>query len=76
MSHSLTKFNNLLEPSPGYHGINFWEQFGAGSTLGVNAAFAIRARVEALRDIGACQSPFGSFLLLQAVFLVTMRFDR
>lgn len=35
--------------------------------LGVNATFAIRARVEGLRDIGCAQNPFGAFLLLQVV---------
>ena len=66
----------MLEPSPGYHGINFWEQFGANSPLGFNAAFAIRARVEALRDIGACQNPFGSFLLLQGIETLSLRIER
>jgi len=35
------------------------------SVLGFNGAFAVRARVEGLRDFGACQNPFGAFLLLQ-----------
>jgi O-acetylhomoserine (thiol)-lyase len=33
-----------------------------------NIAFIIRARVESLRDFGACQAPMNSFLLLQVSF--------
>lgn len=43
------------------------------SALGFNGAFAIRARVEGLRDFGACQNPFGSFLLLQVRVSLTLR---
>ena len=47
------KFPQFSEPSEGYHGLNFWEVFGEGNPLGLpNIAFAIRARVEGLRDFG------------------------
>ena len=72
----LTDDIHLIEPSPGYHGINFWESFGPNGALGVNAAFGIRARVEALRDFGACQNPFGSFLLLQGLETLSLRMER
>lgn len=39
-------------------------------------AFIIRARVEALRDIGAAQNPFGSFLLLQGLETLSLRVER
>ena len=41
-----------------------------------NVAFIIRARVEGLRDIGACQNPFGSFLLLQGLETLSLRVQR
>jgi O-acetylhomoserine (thiol)-lyase len=63
------------EPSPGYHGLVFAEVFGKDSTFG-NIAFIIKARVEGLRDIGACQSPFNSFLLLQGVETLSLRVER
>jgi O-acetylhomoserine (thiol)-lyase len=44
----------FTEPAPGYHGLNFWGVFGEDGPFG-NIAFAIRARVEGLRDIGAAQ---------------------
>jgi O-acetylhomoserine (thiol)-lyase len=63
------------EPSPGYHGLNFWEVFGDEGPFG-NIAFAIRARVEGLRDFGAAQSPFNSFLLLQGLETLSLRVER
>ncbi|HXO75015.1 MAG TPA: PLP-dependent transferase, partial [Puia sp.] len=41
-----------------------------------NIAFAIRARVEGLRDFGSSQSPFNSFLLLQGLETLSLRIQR
>src|ERR1700743_704874 len=71
------KFPQFTEPSEGYHGLKFWEVFGTGNPLGLpNVAFAIRARVEGLRDFGASQSPFNSFLLLQGLETLSLRVQR
>lgn len=70
------KFPTFTEPSPGYHGLNFWEAFGPSGVLGANVAFIIRARVEGLRDLGPCQNPFGSFLLLQGLETLSLRVQR
>ncbi len=40
------------------------------------AAFITKARVQILRDIGACQSPFNSFLFLQGLETLSLRMDR
>jgi O-acetylhomoserine/O-acetylserine sulfhydrylase len=64
------------EPSPGYHGMKFWDVFGPNGPFKMNIAFAIRARVETLRDLGACQNPFGSFLLLQGLETLSLRVER
>lgn len=69
------KFPLFTEPSPAYHGLNFWEVFGDEGPFG-NIAFAIRARVEGLRDIGAAPSPFNSFLLLQGLETLSLRVER
>lgn len=69
-------FPDFTEPSPGYHGMRFWEAFGPEGPLKTNIAFAIRLRVEGLRDIGACQNPFGSFLLLQGLETLSLRMER
>jgi O-acetylhomoserine/O-acetylserine sulfhydrylase len=71
------KFPQFTEPSEGYHGLKFWETFGEGNPLGLpNIAFAIRARVEGLRDFGPALSPFNSFLLLQGLETLSLRVDR
>lgn len=71
------KFPQFTEPSEGYHGLKFWEVFGEGNPLGLpNIAFAIRTRVEGLRDFGACLSPFNSFLLLQGLETLSLRVQR
>jgi O-acetylhomoserine/O-acetylserine sulfhydrylase len=71
------KFPQFTEPSEGYHGLKFWDVFGEGNPLGLpNIAFIIRARVEGLRDFGASQSPFNSFLLLQGLETLSLRVQR
>lgn len=71
------KFPQFTEPSEGYHGLKFWETFGEGNPLGLpNIAFAIRTRVEGLRDFGPALSPFNSFLLLQGLETLSLRVDR
>ncbi len=69
------KFPQFTEPSEGYHGLKFWETFGAGSPFG-NIAFIIKARVEGLRDVGPSQSPFNSFLMLQGLETLSLRMER
>ena len=69
------KFPQLSTPSPSYHGLNFWETFGADSPFG-NIAFIIRARVEGLRDFGPAISPFNSFLLIQGLETLSLRVQR
>jgi O-acetylhomoserine/O-acetylserine sulfhydrylase len=69
------KFPLFSEPSEGYHGLNFWDTFGQGSPHG-NIAFAIRARVEGLRDMGPALSPFNAFLLLQGLETLSLRAQR
>jgi len=69
------KFPVFTDPAPGYHGLNFWETFGPKGPFG-NIAFAIRARVEGLRDFGPCLSPFNSFLFLQGLETLSLRVQR
>ncbi len=69
------KFPIFTNPSPGYHGLKFAEVFSPESPFG-NIAFIIRARVEGLRDLGPCLSPFNSFLLLQGLETLSLRVQR
>lgn len=69
------KFPQFTEPSEGYHGLVFWERFGANSPFG-NIAFIIRARVEGLRDMGPAISPFNSFMLIQGLETLSVRVNK
>lgn len=69
------KFPMFSEPSEGYHGLNFWDTFGSDSPFG-NIAYAIRCRVEGLRDLGPVNSPFNTFLLLQGLETLSLRAER
>lgn len=68
-------FPVFTEPSPGYHGLVFNDVFGKNGPFG-NIAFIIRARVEGLRDLGPCISPFNSFQLIQGLETLSLRVDR
>lgn len=71
------KFPQFSEPSEGYHGLNFWQVFGENNPLGLpNIAFAIRSRVEGLRDFGPSISPFNSFQLLLGIETLSLRVQR
>jgi O-acetylhomoserine (thiol)-lyase len=66
------KFPEFTEPDPSYHGLKYWEVFGNLPGMG-NVAFIIKARVQLLRDIGACLSPFNAFLFLQGLETLILR---
>ena len=66
------KFPEFTEPDPSYHGLKFWDVFGNFPGLG-NVAFIIKVRVQWLRDVGACLSPFNSFLFLQGLETLPLR---
>jgi O-acetylhomoserine (thiol)-lyase len=63
------KFPGMTEPSKGYHGIRFYETFG-------DFGFVMKARVESLRDMGPCLSPFNAFMFLQGVETLGLRMER
>lgn len=69
------KFPQFSEPSEGYHGLVFWNVFGSDSPFG-NISFAIRLRVEGLRDFGPAISPFNSWQLIQGIETLSLRVQR
>lgn len=60
------KFPGIDGPSEGYHGLNLYEQFG-------KAAFIVKCRVDGLRDLGACPSPFDSYLMMLGLETLSLR---
>jgi len=69
------KYPQFTEPSEGYHGLKFWDVFGTNGPFG-NIAFAIRLRVEGLRDYGPAISPFNSWQLIQGLETLSLRVQR
>ena len=63
------RFPGFTEPSPDYHGLVYWDQFGYNS-------FIMKARLEIMRNVGACQNPFGGFLLIQGLETLSLRIHR
>jgi len=62
------RFSNFTTPDPSYHGVVY-------ADLGA-PAFILKARVQILRDVGACQSPFNSWLFLQGLETLSLRMER
>jgi len=68
------KFPEISEPDPSYHGVNFWEAFGDHDKAVVRGiAYILKARLQLLRDIGPCISPFNSFLFTQGLETLPLR---
>ncbi len=63
------KFPGMTEPSPGYHGVRFYETFG-------NFGFTMRCRMESLRVFGAALSPTSAWQILQGVETLPLRMER
>ncbi len=63
-------FPEFTRPDPTYNGINYWDSFGADAG---GIAFAIKCRVQLLRDLGSCLAPFNAFLFLQGLETLPLR---
>ena len=63
------KFPGMTEPSPGYHGVKFYETFG-------DFGFTMRARMETLRVYGAALSPTSAWQILQGLETLPLRMER
>lgn len=63
------RFPQFVEPSEGYHGLKFWETFGS-------LAYAIRVRVEILRDLGSALNPFAAQQLILGLETLSLRCER
>ncbi len=63
------KFKDFTDPDPSYHGVVYTREFGA-------VAYAAKARVQLLRDLGPSLSPFNAFLFLQGLETLPLRMER
>jgi len=65
------RFDNFTKPDPSYHGLVYADLLEAGLP-----PFIIKARVQVLRDIGACQAPFNSWQTIQGIETLSLRMER
>jgi O-acetylhomoserine (thiol)-lyase len=71
------RFPGFTEPDDSYHGLVHWDVFKAFEPAGgANIAFAMKVRLQLLRDTGGCASPFNSFLHLQGLETLHLRMER
>ena len=71
------KFPGFTEPDMSYHGLPHWEAFKAFAPAGgANIAFIMKMRLQFLRDVGSCLSPFNAFLLIQGLETLHLRMER
>jgi len=62
------RFPGFTEPDPSYHGVVF-------ADLGA-PAYALKARVQLLRDLGSAAAPFNAFLIAQGIETLSLRMER
>ena len=62
------KFPGFTTADPSYHGVVF-------ADLGA-PAYALKARVQLLRDLGSAASPFNAFLIAQGLETLSLRMER
>ncbi|WP_299560869.1 bifunctional o-acetylhomoserine/o-acetylserine sulfhydrylase [uncultured Mycolicibacterium sp.] len=62
------RFPGFTEPDPSYHGVVYAE-------LGP-PAYALKARVQLLRDLGSAAAPFNAFLIAQGLETLSLRVER
>ncbi|MEU6047606.1 bifunctional o-acetylhomoserine/o-acetylserine sulfhydrylase [Streptomyces griseus] len=63
------RFPDFQEPDPSYHGLRYWPDLGP-------SAFAVKLRVQLLRDLGPALAPHSAFLLLQGIETLSLRLER
>ena len=63
------KYPGVTDPDPSYHGLSYTKTFG-------EAAYIVKVRVQWLRDLGACLSPFNAFLTHKGLETIHLRMER
>jgi O-acetylhomoserine (thiol)-lyase len=66
------KFPQFTEPDPSYHGLVLWDLPQPLKSM----SYILKARLQMMRDIGACVSPFNAFLFLQGLETLHLRMER
>jgi len=68
------RYPEITAPDLAYHGVNFWEAFGKhDKAVAPGLAYVLKIRTGLLRDLGACLSPFNSWLFIQGLETLPLR---
>lgn len=70
------RFPDFNQPDASYNGLVYARDLGPDSPFGANVSYGIKLRVQLLRDIGACLSPFNAFLIAQGIETLSLRVER
>ncbi len=71
------RFPGFTQPDASYHGLVHWDAFKSFPPAGgANVAYILKMRLQLLRDVGACLSPFNAFLMLQGLETLHLRMPR
>ena len=71
------KYPGFTEPDESYHGLVHWDAFKEFAPAGgANMAYILKMRLQLLRDMGACPSPFNSWLKIQGLETLHLRMER
>lgn len=71
------RFSEMVDPDPAYHGVSYWDAFGAHEkAVAPGIAFVTKIRTGLLRDTGACLSPFNAQQILLGVETLPLRAER
>lgn len=66
------RFPGFTTPDDSYHGLVYWDALSDVPGMG-NVAYIIKARVQGMRNLGPCPSPFNAFLFLQGLETLPLR---
>lgn len=70
-------FPEMTEADDSYHGLKYWDAFGWHDNAAIKGvAFTLKIRLQLLRDIGACISPFNSFLIIEGLETLPLRMKK
>lgn len=68
------KFPEITEPDPSYHGVSYWAAFGNHEGAVVpGISYTLKARVQLLRDLGSCISPYSANQVLLGLETLPLR---
>ena len=71
------RFAGFTQPDPSYHGLVHWDAFRAFEPAGgANIAYIMKMRLQLLRDMGNCLSPFNAQQLLLGIETLHLRMER